>query len=75
MLHQRSGCSSRRPRRTHAPRPLTCRRYAKHDDRSAAHSRVGTSTYIAPEVLHNAAGQYNAKQADVWCCGVVLYNM
>ncbi|GBF93316.1 sulfur stress regulator [Raphidocelis subcapitata] len=46
--------------------------YSKHDTRSCARSKVGTLLYMAPEVLHNSDGRYNAKMADVWSCGVML---
>ncbi|GAB4817033.1 hypothetical protein N2152v2_004079 [Parachlorella kessleri] len=43
---------------------------------SAPGSRVGTPAYLAPEVIANVHGQsYDAKKADVWSCGVLLYIM
>lgn len=60
------------------PRPLVkiCDfGYSKHDARSCARSKVGTLSYMAPEVLHNRDGRYDAKKADVWSCGVVLFTM
>jgi serine/threonine-protein kinase SRK2 len=45
---------------------------------SAPSTRVGTIMYMAPEVLSFSAkdgSSYDARQADVWSCGVVLYAM
>ena len=51
---------------------------------SAPTSRLGTMHYCAPEILiHGDISEdalsgnnsYNAKQADIWSCGVVLYCM
>jgi serine/threonine protein kinase len=33
----------------------------------------GTTQYMAPEVLN--FNKYDSKKADLWCCGVVLYNL
>ncbi|KAL6758372.1 kinase-like domain-containing protein [Haematococcus lacustris] len=48
--------------------------YSKADFRSAAKSQVGTLSYMAPEVI-KSRGHYDAKHADVWSTGVVLYIM
>jgi len=43
---------------------------------SAPNTRLGTVMYIAPEVVQNLSEDaYDAKQSDVWSCGVVLYVM
>lgn len=39
---------------------------------SSAKTGVGTTAYMAPEVLLGALS-YNAKAADMWSTGVVLY--
>eukprot|EP00210_Caulerpa_lentillifera_P003142 g3002.t1 len=47
--------------------------YSKHEEwDSAPKSRVGTPDYMSPEILHSRGG-YDAKKADLWSCGVVLY--
>ena len=33
----------------------------------------GTEQYMAPEIL--SLYEFNPKQADLWCCGIILYNL
>lgn len=49
--------------------------YSKHDRfQSAPDSRVGTPAYLAPEVVLSTGDRpYDAKAADVWSAGVVLF--
>eukprot|EP00798_Chlamydomonas_sp_ICE-L_P002768 gene2768-12643_t len=47
---------------------------SKSDVRSAAKSQVGTLSYMAPEVVKSYK-KYDAKVADLWSAGVVLYIM
>lgn len=49
--------------------------YCNRDHRSLASSRVGTLTYMAPEVMLNDTRDvpYSARKADIWSCGVVLF--
>ncbi|MEW5305611.1 MAG: hypothetical protein WDW38_008094 [Sanguina aurantia] len=49
---------------------------SKADSRSSAKSKVGTYTYMAPEVMDNRdGGKYNGKVADIWSSGIMLYVM
>ncbi|KAI8476732.1 MAG: Snf1-like ser/thr protein kinase [Monoraphidium minutum] len=45
-----------------------------HDARSKAASKVGALSYTPPEAV-GGKGPYDAKQADVWSCGVMLFTM
>jgi serine/threonine-protein kinase SRK2 len=49
--------------------------YSKHDRfQSAPDSRVGTPAYLAPEIVLSTGDRpYDAKAADVWSAGVVLF--
>lgn len=50
--------------------------YSRNDAASAATSRVGTTAYMAPEVLDRVANEvYDSKKADMWSSGVMLYIM
>jgi serine/threonine-protein kinase SRK2 len=49
--------------------------YSKADFRSAAKTQVGTLSYMAPEVVRSHGMLYDAKAADLWSSGVVLYIM
>jgi len=50
--------------------------YSKHEELdSIATSRVGTPDYMSPEILRSRGGAYDAKRADLWSCGVVLFVM
>lgn len=48
----------------------------QENTQSDAQSMVGSSDYMAPEVINNQNLQkYDAVKADIWSCGVVLYIM
>lgn len=43
---------------------------------SAPHSRVGTPSYLAPEIVSSSPGKtYEGKPTDIWSSGVFLYAM
>ncbi|KAL6779047.1 SNRK2E [Auxenochlorella protothecoides x Auxenochlorella symbiontica] len=48
--------------------------YSKHELNSSAKTGVGTPIYMAPEVIYGGS-KYNAKLADLWSVGVILYTM
>eukprot|EP00887_Chlorella_sp_A99_P000368 scaffold13.g368.t1 len=62
-----------------SPRPLIKLAdfgFSKNANQSAAITRLGTPAYLAPEVVVNPPGQaYDARKADTWSCGVILYVM
>jgi serine/threonine protein kinase len=51
--------------------------FSKDDEaHSAAKSKLGSLDYVAPELAALAPGaSYDARKADVWACGVVLFEM
>ena len=46
--------------------------YSKHEYNSSARTHVGTPIYMSPEIIMGG-NRYDAKKADVWSAGVVLY--
>lgn len=48
--------------------------YSKHEMNSSAKTGVGTPVYMAPEVILGDS-KYDAKVADIWSSGVILYAM
>ncbi|KAI3431793.1 hypothetical protein D9Q98_010546 [Chlorella vulgaris] len=48
--------------------------YSKHELNSTAKTGVGTPVYMAPEVIAGST-KYDAKKADIWSAGVILYTM
>eukprot|EP00210_Caulerpa_lentillifera_P003079 g2941.t1 len=50
--------------------------YSVHRRSNLSTSIVGTLDYMAPEILRSTSDRgYDARKADVWSCGVVLYVM
>eukprot|EP00891_Asterochloris_glomerata_P004465 jgi/Astpho2/4465/fgenesh1_pm.00067_%23_14_t len=49
--------------------------YSINENTSMPRSAVGTPGYTAPEVLFTHTRTYDAKRADVWSTGVMLYAM
>ncbi|GAB4823630.1 hypothetical protein N2152v2_010676 [Parachlorella kessleri] len=48
--------------------------YSKHELNSSAKTGVGTPIYMAPEIIYGSM-KYDAKKADIWSCGVILFTM
>jgi len=46
--------------------------YSKHEMNSSAKSGVGTPIFMAPEIVFSGK-TYDAKRADLWSVGVILY--
>ncbi|KAK9809250.1 hypothetical protein WJX72_012085 [[Myrmecia] bisecta] len=46
----------------------------KHELNSSAKTGVGTPIYMAPEIIYGG-NRYDAKKADIWSCGIILYAM
>ncbi|KAK9837089.1 hypothetical protein WJX81_002014 [Elliptochloris bilobata] len=48
--------------------------YSKHEMNSSAKTGVGTPIYMAPEIIYGG-NRYDAKAADLWSVGVILFAM
>ncbi|CAK0784789.1 hypothetical protein CVIRNUC_007993 [Coccomyxa viridis] len=46
--------------------------FSKHEMNSSAKTSVGTPIYMAPEIIYGS-NRYDAKMADLWSCGIILY--
>ncbi|KAK9915501.1 hypothetical protein WJX75_000010 [Coccomyxa subellipsoidea] len=69
LLLDRDGCDGTRPLLK-----ICDFGYSKHEMNSSAKTGVGTPIYMAPEIIYGS-NRYDAKMADIWSCGIILYAM